>query len=63
MAKATDRPTRVHLGAVRDQIEKILNPDRDGSERATGNVNRQALELLEQFYNPTSCFPDYEIKP
>jgi len=63
LAKTTDRATRVHLENVRDQIAKILNPDRDGADRATTAANRQALELLELYYNPTSCFPDYEIKP
>ena len=46
-----------------DEITKILNPDKDGAERATGNANRRALELLELYYNPTSCWPDDEIKP
>jgi Met-zincin len=63
LARTSDRPTRVHLEGVRDEIAKILNPDKDGVERATGNANRQAMELLDQFLNPTSCFPDYEIKP
>jgi hypothetical protein len=63
MAKASDRDTRVHLESVRDQITKILNPDNDGVQRATTGANRQALELLELYYNPTSCWPDYEIKP
>lgn len=63
IANSTDRPTIIHLEGVRDEIAKILNPDKDGVERATGNANRQAMELLERYYNPTSCFPDYEIKP
>jgi hypothetical protein len=63
MTRTTDRATKVHLEAVRDQIARILNPDKDGVERATGNANRQAMELLDLYYNPTSCWPDYEIKP
>jgi len=63
MAHTADRATRVHLEAVLDQISKILNPDKDGVDRATGGANRQAMELLELYYNPTSCWPDYEIKP
>ena len=40
----------------------ILDPDQAG--RATGfNMNDPALQLLEIYMNPTSCFPDYEIKP
>jgi hypothetical protein len=65
MARTTDNATRVHLAAVQDEINKILNPEKDGSvvERATSSANRRALEWLEFYYNPTSCFPDYEIKP
>ena len=63
IANSTDRPTIIHLEGVRDEIAKILNPDKGGVDRATGNANRQAMELLELYYNPTSCFPDYEIKP
>jgi len=63
IAKAADRDTRVHLESVRDQITKILNPDNEGVQRATTGANRQAMELLELYYNPTSCWPDYEIKP
>jgi hypothetical protein len=60
--KATDRATRVHLENIRDQVTKILDPDQAG--RATGfNMNDPALQLLEIYMNPTSCFPDYEIKP
>jgi hypothetical protein len=63
MVRTSDRDTRVHLEAVRDEITKILNPDKDGTERATASSNRQAMELLELYYNPTSCWPDYEVKP
>jgi hypothetical protein len=62
IARTSDRDTRVHLQAVRDEITKILNPDKDGSDRATTSANRRALELVE-LYDPTSCWPDYEIKP
>ena len=63
LAKATDRNTRVHLESVRDQIAKILNPDFAGISAATVGANRVAMELLELYMNPTSCWPDYEIKP
>jgi len=45
------------------EISEILNPNKERVETATGNVNRRALEILDEFLNPTSCFPDYEIKP
>ena len=63
LAKTTDRPTRAHLEAVRDQIGKILDPNRAGTASATTAINAQAMEFLELYYNPTSCFPDYIIKP
>ena len=63
LARATDRNTRVHLESVRDQIAKILNPDFAGISAATVGANRVAMELVELYMNPTSCWPDYEIKP
>jgi len=63
MAKTTDRATRIHLEGVRDQIAKILNPQYAGIAAGVSNTNRQALEFLELYLNPTSCWPDYEIKP
>jgi len=53
----------VHLESVRDQIAKILNPDFSGISAAAVGANRTAMELLELYMNPTSCWPDYEIKP
>jgi Met-zincin/Domain of unknown function (DUF5117) len=63
LARATDRNTRVHLESVRDQIAKILNPDFAGISAATVGANRVAMELLELYMNPTSCWPDDEIRP
>lgn len=63
MARTTDKATRAHLEAVRDQIAKILNPQFAGVAAPGVNVNRQALEFLELYYNPTSCWPDYKIDP
>ncbi len=61
-ARTADRTTKVHLESVRDQIGKILNPESGG--RAPGPaINTAALELLELYLNPTSCWPDYTIKP
>jgi Met-zincin len=62
LARTSDKTTRVHLEAVRDSIGKILNPDAGGRTNATG-INSAALELLELYLNPTSCWPDYTIKP
>lgn len=62
LTRTTDRTTKVHLEAVRDQIGKILDPNSSGSG-ATAAQNRFAMEMLELYLNPTSCWPDYEIKP
>lgn len=61
-ARSTDRTTKVHLEAVRDQIGKILNPE-SGGRPAGPNINTTAMEFLELYLNPTSCWPDYTIKP
>ena len=61
-ARASDKATRYHLEAVRDQIGKILNPDQGGRAAAT-NFDSAVVEFLEKYLNPTSCFPDYIIKP
>jgi hypothetical protein len=60
-AKATDRATRVHLEAVADQIDRILDPKESGRAAAAADEFRD--RMLELYYNPTSCWPDYEIKP
>ncbi len=63
LARTTDKATRAHLEGMRDQIAKILNPQFAGVAAASANVNRQALEFLELYHNPTSCWPDYKIEP
>ncbi|MFZ1700455.1 MAG: zinc-dependent metalloprotease [Pyrinomonadaceae bacterium] len=63
LARTTDRATRAHLEGVRDQIAKILNPNFAGTSAAGAATNRQAMELLDLYYNPTSCWPDYKIDP
>ncbi|MGH9948721.1 MAG: zinc-dependent metalloprotease [Pyrinomonadaceae bacterium] len=62
IARTNDRATRVHLESVRDSVAKILDPQQAG--RATGfNFDDPALQLLELYLNPTSCWPDYSVKP
>jgi len=63
LPRVTDKPTRVHLEAVRDQIGRILDPTRNGSGAVPTAINQEAMDFLELYYNPTSCFPDYVIKP
>jgi hypothetical protein len=63
LARSTDQGTRVHLEGVRDQIAKILNPNYAGIQTAAAASNRAAMEAIELFLNPTSCWPDYVINP
>jgi len=62
LPKTTDRTTRIHLESVRDQIDKILDPKETGR---TGGAAAIAFieEQLQNYYNPTSCWYDYAIKP
>jgi len=60
-AKATDRPTRVHLEGVVDQIDRIFDPQQQGRGAAMADEFRD--RMLDLYFNPTSCWPDYEIKP
>ncbi len=62
LAKAADKNTRIHLEGVRDQIGKILNPEA-GGRAAAAAFNEEAMRLLDLYLNPTSCWPDYAIKP
>ena len=62
LARAADKNTRVHLEGVRDQIGRILNPEA-GSRAAAAAFNEEAMRLLDLYLNPTSCWPDYTIKP
>lgn len=61
--RTSDRSTRIHLEAVRDQIAKILNPTYSGANAPAPNINREAIEFLYLYLNPTSCWPDYKIDP
>lgn len=61
LARTTDQTTKVHLQSVRDQIDRILDPQR--APAAGANANRLAMELIDLYLDPTSCWPDYTIKP
>lgn len=62
LSKTNDRATRVHLESVRDQIDKILDPKEAGGRAATA-ADEFRDRMLDLYYNPTSCWPDYSIKP
>ena len=61
LAKTTDRTTRIHLEAVGDHIDRIFDPQQQG--RATAMADEFRDRMLELYFNPTSCWPDYVIKP
>src|SRR4029079_16836746 len=51
LPRVTDKPTRVHLEAVRDQIGRILDPTRNGSGAVPTAINQEAMDFLELYYN------------
>jgi hypothetical protein len=61
LPKTTDRTTKIHLEATLDQIGKILDPNAPSFSNPA--ANRFAMEFLELYLNPTSCWPDYSIEP
>jgi hypothetical protein len=61
LPRTADRTTRIHLEATLDQIGKILDPNAPSFSNPA--ANRFAMEFLELYLNPTSCWPDYSIEP
>jgi hypothetical protein len=70
LAKTTDRPTKAHLEAARDQIAKILDP-KFAQTPATGGAairigidGSEALDLFSATPGQIrTCWPDYVILP
>jgi hypothetical protein len=71
MARAGDRLTRLHLEDLKDQIAKVLDPKFALPALATGpsmpvptagNSMPRVFDRLEQWANPKTCWPDYQIK-
>lgn len=62
LPRAADKATRAHLESVRDQVSRILDPD-SGGRAGANSINEEAMRFLELYYNPTSCWPDYVIRP
>jgi hypothetical protein len=61
IAKASDRDTKAHLEAARDQIAKILDPKFAQANGAGGGaIIRIGFEGVDSF---DSCWPDYVIRP
>jgi hypothetical protein len=63
LVRTADKNTRVHLEGVRDSIGKILNPESATARTAAIAYNEEAMRLLDLYLNPTSCWPDYTIRP
>lgn len=64
LARTTDRGTRVHLEAVRDQIAKILDPRFAASNAAAAGVRIFGFDQLDSFLRDAdACWPDYIIRP
>jgi hypothetical protein len=62
LGRATDRATRVHLEAVRDQIGRILDPK--FAQTGTSGTPGFSFAGMENFLTtPDSCWPDYVIRP
>ena len=75
IARTTDRGTRVHLEAARDQIARILDPKfnqgggpgaaelRIFADRLWGLPSPADTDLNSSGLQIEDCWPDYEIKP
>ncbi len=59
LAKTSDRETRAHLEAARDQIADILDPKFAPSQATSAGAARAFSDDFE----PDTCWPDYVIRP
>ncbi|MBZ5537001.1 MAG: zinc-dependent metalloprotease [Acidobacteriia bacterium] len=62
LARASDRETRLHLEDIKDQIAKVLDPKIEPPANAATTPSRRGFDLLEEWENPNTCWPDYQIK-
>jgi len=66
LVRTTDRPTRMHLEDVRDQIAKILDPKFAQAAPATvtpqAGGGRRGMDIFEQPDESLGCWPDYSIR-
>jgi hypothetical protein len=67
LIKTSDKQTRAHLEAARDQIARILDPRFAPPSGAGANANRAFAEQVDPFFTPAdqlgTCWPDYAILP
>jgi hypothetical protein len=66
LARTTDRETRAHLAAARDQIGKILDPKFAAASASSGAVIRIGFDGSDPFSampdQNVTCWPDYVIR-
>jgi hypothetical protein len=67
LAKTSDKETKAHLEAARDQIGKILDPKFAPPSGSSGGTIRIFGDQLDPFLTPPdqlgTCWPDYVIRP
>ncbi len=67
LAKTSDRETRAHLEAARDQIAKVLDPKFAPPAGSSANTTRAFSDQFDPFLTPAdqlvTCWPDYVILP
>ncbi|MBZ5551250.1 MAG: zinc-dependent metalloprotease [Acidobacteriia bacterium] len=63
LPRTSDRETRLHLEDIKDQIAKVLDPKIDPPSTATPTgPSRRGNDLLEDWQDPNTCWPDYQVK-
>jgi hypothetical protein len=75
LGHATDRETKAHLKAVRDQIDHILDPKYSPTSGGAAEIRIFGIDAMrwsgvpfvdmgaENSEQMTNCWPDYEIRP
>jgi hypothetical protein len=61
MPRTKDRETRMHLEDMKDQIGKALDPKIAALLTSTTTGMPRGFDLLEEWQNPNTCWPDYKI--
>ncbi|MFI5176909.1 MAG: zinc-dependent metalloprotease, partial [Terriglobia bacterium] len=63
LPRATDRETRLHLEDIKDQIAKVLDPKIEPPANAAPSTpSRRGADPMEEWENPNTCWPDYQVK-
>jgi hypothetical protein len=62
LAKSADRATQLHLRDAQDQIARILDPKFERPVPGGPPAGANALDDIDEWIHPESCFPDYAIR-